>query len=142
MSDLTFEMDIHEEGIILVKLTGVFDFDVWRAKRQQILDTKLSGANLFGRPSVVDVTVSDPPPGDWKKTFLRIHQELISVGEGTGPIAIVLGNSLMKALTARLYSEIIALYRGASRNIIICSTYDEAFDWMMKNDSWRKDIEN
>ena len=140
MSDFTFEMDIHEEGIILVKMKGVFDFDVWCAERQKVLDTRLSGINLAGRPSIIDVTESDPPPGAWKKTFLGIHQELVRVGEGTGPIAIVLGNNHMKYITARLYSEIISVYQGEAPKIIPCTTFDDAFRWLMENDGWRNDL--
>lgn len=140
MSDFTFEMDIHEEGVILVNMTGIFDFDIWRAKRQQILDTRLSGINLHGRASVVDLSKSDPPPGEWKATFLRIYQELNRVSEGTGPIAVVLGNKPMKYVTAHLFTEIITLYHGPALNIIPCSTFDEAFNLVMENDSWRNDL--
>lgn len=140
MSDFTFEMSIHEEGIIMVRMVGVFDFDIWHAKRQMILDTGLSGVNLHGRPSVVDLSMSDPPPGEWKTTFLRIHQELTRVGEGTGPIAVVLGNKSMKYVTARLFTEIIAVYQGPAPHIIPFSTFDEALNWVMKNDSWRNDL--
>lgn len=142
MSDFTFEMDIHVEGIILEKMTGVFDFDVWRAERQKVLDTRLCGVNLIGRPSIVDVTVSDPPPEAWKTTFLSIHNELTQVDEGTGPIALVIGDNPMKYMTARLFSEIIDVYRGSALEITPYRTFDDAFHWMMENDSWRDELIN
>ena len=140
MSDLMFEMDIHDEGIILVKMIGTFDFDVWLAKRKHILETRLSGINLYGRPSIVDLRMSDPPPGNWTETFLSLYHELTRVGEGTGPIAVVLGRNPAKFIVARLYIEIVRLNVGAAPPVISFATYNEAYQWVMKNDKWRDEI--
>ena len=141
MSGFSFDMQIDDEGIILVTMTGIFDFDAWAAERRKILKTRLAGVKLVGRPTLVDVTASHPPPHGWEKTFAKVQMELAKVGEGTGPTAFVLQGDPGKEGSVRFFQTIGELERGFAPAMKICRSTEEARRWLLENDSWRAAIE-
>lgn len=140
MTDYTLAMNIDEEGILLIRMTGVFDFDAWKQKRQVTLDTDLAGVALLGRPSILDVSQCDPPISGWGTVFPNIQDELVKVGEGTGPMAFVTGTSPARMATVRFFCEVVDIMGGTKVDIEMFNTLADAYQWLIENDHWRNNM--
>lgn len=124
------EMDIDDDGFIAIRMRGQFELNAWKTQRRALLDTKLRGIDLTGRPSIVDLTDSEPPESDWASQFQMISQEIAKDNEGSGPRAIVTGGKDSHFYALQLFEAIEKA--GAKDRVLIkiFKSLDEARVWL------------
>lgn len=146
MTDFTYSMEIDMNGIVVVRIQGAFDYDTWLAKRRSILSSDLAGATLRARPGIIDISQADPPLAGWGTVFPNIAQELAKTGEGLAPTVFVIGISPARSTIVQFYREVVGLMDSnkiiepTGNNYPTFETFDEAYSWLIENDSWRDQL--
>lgn len=130
--DFSLTMELDRNGILVVRMSGEFDFLYWRDKRRDFLQGALAGVELEGRGNIVDLSDFIPPPEKWISVISRILEELRQEGQPTGPVAYVIGRSISNELTIEFFeclNELGSPDRGTYRTF---TDYQHAYDWLLE----------
>ena len=112
--DCVLEMEVDPQGILIVRISGEFNFDAWLAQRRQLFRGDLAELDLDGRANLVDLSSLVPPQEDWFATVNRVVQELRTMGQPTGPVAYVVGAAEANTLTVKFFESVAASSPGIS----------------------------
>lgn len=130
-TDFKIEMDIDDNGILIVRISGKFDFNAWVAQRTALIETKFVGIDLSGRPSIADITECEPPDSDWAEIFTKIAQARRPEQDARSPRALVTGGKMAHTLSLPLYGAIEKARTGIQRDLNIFENFDDAYAWVL-----------
>jgi len=128
--DCVLEMEVDPQGILVVRISGEFNFDAWLAQRRQLFRGDLAELDLDGRANLVDLSSLVPPQEDWFATVNRVVQELRTMGQPTGPVAYVVGAAEANTLTVKFFESVSELGGFKPGNFRTFTGYREAYDWL------------
>ena len=126
----SFEMEIDDNGVTLVRCVGPLNVERAIQERKALIEQGLSAADVTGRPMVVDLRRAEPPQEGWAPPFRRLADFYQEIGERPNRRAYVVKNNSMTDLSIRLFEGITEQSGSrAQEEMLVFEEFDEAYQW-------------
>lgn len=130
---MNVEMWIDENGVLMTRLTGVFDADEWMHQRDTIFAGPLAGVDMMARPMVTDATECFRPDFDWTTHVAKVSLYLNQKSDYTGRRAYIVGGNANARDALAYFAELEEKLRDAPNAIRAFRTLNEGYAWATEN---------
>lgn len=128
-SDFNLEMQLDGAGVILYRLSGVFDVERW-AEQHIDANTRVFGARFdLSRPVVTDVRQMAAPPADWLDRVHDVFGYMDVLGERQGRSALITGGNTDIEIACQFFIKLKDTARDSAREMRLFENYDEGYAW-------------
>lgn len=130
----TFSMrlDVNDDGVAILHVSGRFDIDQWREARQSIVAklNEIAASANTPPPLIADLRESPLPIADWLNTFSGVISHQIENPVAVGPVAFLAGDDAMQTVAHRLYQEVGKLQGSPPVRVKWFTDFEAAYDWV------------
>lgn len=125
-----YKIIMDEQGVLLSTLSGTFDVEIWKVKREEAIARDLAGVDLNGRPIIVDIRAVVPSASAWIQQADEVKRHMTEREVVFSRNAIVTGGVPDAEIMARFFIEYMLGRYKVTTEMKAFARFDDAYAWV------------
>lgn len=128
-SDFEFDMTLDDNGVLIFRLSGVFDVDKWADQHRAAVARLFPDGFDPTRPAVTDLRRFRPPQSDWNQITKRVFSRMDELGASRRRSALITGGNPGVEISCRFFIVMRNSLFRRDGDIRVFRHFDDGYAW-------------